>query len=487
MPFKDLREYIDRLEACGELMRVGAEVDWNLELGAITRRSMDLGGPALLFENIKDYPGGRVFANSLSRNKDKNLPFSRMAMALEMPRESSMLDLIREVARRIPNTVKPRLVDWAPCKENIVTGDDVDLLSLPTPYLHSMDGGRYIGTWHVDVTRQPDTGLVNYGIYRHVIHDAQTLGWLAVPSQHGPALYYEMEKRNEPLPIALAFGTDPIVTMVGGTSVAPNISEPELAGALRGAAIDVVKCETVPLEVPASSEIVIEGWALPHERRMEGPFGEFTGYAAPDEAERPVIKVSAITYRNHPILTMSNIGKPWNEDNVLVSVAASAVLTEELRRRGIRFKDLYVAPPSQAVIVSCDPPMHGYQHTLASAVWSCKYGLMRPYIFIVGEDVDVTDMEDVYWCLTTRLDPAHGIHIQTDTVMSGLWPWPKPEDRLIKRGSKVYFDATFPPEWPEDYRPQIVDFESAWPKDVRDKVFERWAEYGFQDDPRGKR
>jgi 3-polyprenyl-4-hydroxybenzoate decarboxylase len=112
---------------------------------------------------------------------------------------------------------------------------------------------------------------------------------------------------------------------------------------------------------------------------------------------------------------------------------------------------------------------------------------MRPYIFIVGEDVDVTDMEDVYWCLTTRLDPAHNIHVQTDTVMSGFWPWVKPEDRAVRRGSKVYFDATFPPEWDHEYKPQIVDFESAWPADVRDQVFERWAEYGFEDDPRGKR
>jgi phenylphosphate carboxylase alpha subunit len=484
MPFQDLREYIDRLDACGELKRITAEVDWNLEIGAISRRSMDLRGPALLFENIKDYPGGRIFANSMSRSKE--LPCSRMAIAMDMPRESSMLDLIREFARRIPNTVKPRLVDWAPCKENIVTGDDVDLWKLPTPFLHSMDGGRYIGTWHVDVTRHPETGHVNYGTYRHVIHDAKTLGFYAAPLQHGPSVYYEMEKRDEPMPMAICFGTEPIVTITGGTSVAPTISEPELAGALRGEAVDLIRCETVPLEVPASSEIVIEGWVPPRERQVEGPFGEFTGYAASDRLPRPVFKVSAITYRNDPILTMSNIGKPWTEDNVMVSVAASAVMTEELRRRGIRFKDLYVAPPSQAVIVSCDPPVHGYQHTLASAVWSQKFGGNRPYVFIVGEDVDVTDMQDVYWCLTTRLDPAHGIHVQTDTNMYGLWPWPKPEDRAVRRGSKVYFDATFPPEWDEEYRPQIVDFERAWPDDVKARVLDRWAEYGFRDDPRGK-
>ena len=483
MPFNDLREYIDRLEAAGELMRITAEVDWNLELGAITRRSMDLRGPALLFENIKDYPGQRIFANSMSRSKQN--PCSRMAMALDMPRESSMLDLIREFARRIPNLTKPRLVETAPCKENIVTGNDVDLWRLPTPYLHSMDGGRYIGTWHVDVTKHPDTGHVNYGTYRHVIHDKNTLGFYAAPMQHGPGLFYErFESRNEPMPIAICFGTEPVVTIMGGTSIDKNISEADLAGALRGAPVDVVRCSTIPLEVPASSEIVIEGWVMPHERQTEGPFGEFTGYAASDQLPRPIVKVSAITYRNDPILTMSNIGKPWTEDNVLVTVAASAVLTEELRRRGIRFKDLYVAPPSQAVIVSCDPPIHGYQHTLASAIWSCKYGMMRPYIFIVGEDVDVSDPEDVYWCLTTRLDPSRGIHVQTDTPMSGFWPWVWPEDRAIRRGSKVYFDATFPPEWDDEYRPQIVDFERGWPAEVRKKVLDRWAEYGFPDGPK---
>jgi phenylphosphate carboxylase alpha subunit len=484
MPFRDLREYIDRLDEDGELMRITAEVDWNLEVGAISRRSMDLRGPALLFENIKDYPGHRIFANSMSRSKDYTC--SRMAIALDLPRDISQIELIREFARRIPKLTPPTMVPTAPCKENILKGDDVDLFKFPTPFLHSMDGGRYIGTWHIDITKHPETGHVNYGIYRHVIHDSRTLGFYAAPLQHGPALFYgRYEPRDEAMPMAIAFGTEPVTTIVGGTSVSPDIQEVQLAGGLRGAPVELVKCETIDVEVPASSEIVLEGHVLPRVRQTEGPFGEFTGYAASDRLPRPVFRVDCITYRNDPILTMSNIGKPWTEDNVMVTVAASAVMTEDLRRRGIRFKDLYVAPPSQAVIVSCDPPIHGYQHTLASAIWSQKFGQNRPYIFIVGEDVDVTDPEDVYWCLTTRLDPAHGIHVQTDTVMSGFWPWVKPEDRAIKRGSKVYFDATFPPEWDHEYRPQIVDFERAWPDDVKAKVLDRWREYGFRDDPSG--
>lgn len=478
MPFRDLREYLDRLEEAGELMRVTAEVDWNLELGAISRRSMDLRGPALLFENIKGYPGQSVFANSVTRSRDSTC--GRLALAMDLPASINSLDLIREYAGRMRKPLPPVLVETAPCKENIIKGDDVDLLRFPTPLIHGVDQGRYIGTWHVDVTKDPDSKEVNWGVYRHVIHGPRTLGFSAGAVQHGAALFYRRyESRNEPMPLAIAIGTEPVATIAAGTPVAAGIQEVDLAGGLRGAPVELVKCETIDLEVPASSEIVLEGHVLPHVREMEGPFGEFTGYAASDQARRPVFQVDCITYRTNPILSISNIGKPWDEESVLVSIQASAVLREDLRSRGIKFGEVYVAPPLQAVIVSCDAPYAGYLHVLASAIWSTKYGIYRPYIFVVGEDVDVTNLEDVWWCLTTRLDPAHGIHVQPETPMSGLWPWVKPDDRAAGRGSKVYFDATFPPGWSDDYSPKVVDFRHGWPPAVQDRVLRRWGEYGF--------
>jgi 4-hydroxy-3-polyprenylbenzoate decarboxylase len=479
MPFRDLREYLACLEREGELTRVQAEVDWNLELGAISRRAMDRRAPALLFENIKGYPRGySVLANILARSQQ--FDYSRFALSMDVPKDIGALELIEAFVQRMDRRIPPELVATGPCKENIVKGDEVNLLEFPVPLLKGPDGGRFIGTWHVNVTKDPETGWVNWGMYRHMVHDERTVGWLAPPVQHGPSLFYKKyEARNEPMPMAIVIGTEPISTIMAGTPLPANVSEVEAVGGLRGEPVELVRCETIDLEVPASAEIVLEGHVIPHERRLEGPFGEFTGYAAGDRMERPVFRVDCITYRNNPILTASNVGKPWEEESVMGSVTWSAALVDDLRKRGIYFKSLYVAPPLQAIIVSCDPPYPGYQQTLASAIWSSKFGINRAYIFIVGEDVDVTNIEDVWWCLTTRLHPVNGIHVQRNTNAFVLWPFISDEERRMGQGSKVYFDATFPSNWPKEKIPTTIDFKHGWPEEIQQRVLERWNELGI--------
>jgi 4-hydroxy-3-polyprenylbenzoate decarboxylase len=281
------------------------------------------------------------------------------------------------------------------------------------------------------------------------------------------------------MPIAIAIGTEPVSSAIAGSPVPAGVSEPDMVGGIRGEPVDLVRCETIDLYVPATAEIVIEGEVPPGRRLDEGPFGEFTGYMAAERAPRPVIEVKCITYRTNPILTISNIGKPWEEESVLGSAAWSAMLGQALRDRGCQFKDVYVPPPLQCVVLSVKPPYPGYLHTLASAIWSTKLGIYRPYIFFVGEDVDVTDMEDVMWCVTTRLNPGRGIHVQHDTPALSLWPWLDPEQRRLRRASRVYFDATFPPEW-GDATPKVIDFKQGWPDEIQRLVLERWAEYGIR-------
>jgi 4-hydroxy-3-polyprenylbenzoate decarboxylase len=479
MAFQDLRSFLAKLEAEGELAHVKTEVDWNLELGAVSRRSQDLRGPALLFESLKGYPReqGRVLANIFGRSKTSH---RRFALALGLPPDMPVVDLIAEFAKLSSRRIPPRVVNTGTCKENIMRGADVNLLHFPAPLIHAGDGGRYIGTWHVNITKDPDTGLVNWGVYRHVVHDANHLGWWVAPAQHAATMYYQKyEPRGQRMPMAIVIGTEPLSTVIAGCPIPTGVSEPDVIGGMRGEPVDLVPCETIDLHVPADAEIVIEAEVLPNVRVEEGPFGEFTGYMAADRAPRPVIEVKCITYRNNPILTMTNIGKPWDEESVLGSAAWSALLGEALRSQGHRFKSVYVPPPMQAAVVSIDPPYPGYLQTLASAIWSSKLGIYRPYIFFVGEDVDVTDMEDVFWCLTTRLHPKNGIHVQHDTPALALWPWLHPEERQLRRASRVYFDATFPPEW-GNTAPPIIDFTHGWPQDVRDHVLGRWAEYGIR-------
>lgn len=478
MPYKDLREYIDRLEQEGELRRVKAEVDWNLEIGAISRRDIELRGPALLFENIGGYSQEyRLLCNIMSGSRPVH---ARLALALGLPKETKPLELISHFAERSKEHIKPVLLNTAPCKEEIHTGDDVNVLEFPVPLIHGMDGGRFIGTWHIDVTKDPDTGWVNWGMYRHMVHDEKTIGWLAAPFQHGPATYYQKyEARGKPMPMAIAIGTEPVCSIAATTSFPAGVPEADVAGGLRAAPVELVKCETVDLEVPASSEIVLEGMVLPGERRLEGPFGEFTGYDAGGMVERTVFHVQCITHRKKPILTMANPGKPWEEDAVIFTINGSAMIRNDLESRGIPFKSVYVMPPAMAVVVAAQPRYSGFVQTVAAAVWSGKFGVSKPYIFVVGEDVDVTDPEEVLWCLTTRLHPEKGIHVQKSAPAGPLTPFLSREEKASGGGSRVLFDATFPFHWTPEERPTIIDFEHAWPAEVKEKVISRWEEYGI--------
>ncbi len=478
MPDYDLREFIARLEAEGELRRVKVEVDWNLEAGAIAQRGQDLRAPAPLFEKIKGYPEGfRLFGNALGPTTP--VIQGRVALALDMPKDTPTAEIIEEYSRRIERPVKPVKTDKAPCKDNILTGDDVDVLKFPVPLLHAVDGGRFLGTWHIDVTKDPDSGWVNWGTYRHMVHDEKTLGFLAHPMQHGPRIFYEKyESIGKPMPMAIAVGVDPACNIAAGGQFPAYVDEADMAGALRRQPVELVGCETCDLEVPANAELIFEGEVV-SERKLEGPFAEFTGYSAGTGTMSPVFKVKCITYRDSPIFSFSCPGKPWASSGVLTSIQQSSLIAGVLRKAGVPFKSVYVLPHNLAVVVSAKPTYPGFGHTLVSAIWGSKPGILRPYIILVGEDVDVTNADDVLWCLTTRLHPEHGIHVQKGTSSIALWPFITPEEREKHKGARVFFDANFPPEWPADQIPTVISFESAWPEEIKQKVINRWQEYGY--------
>lgn len=483
MGHKDFRAYLDALEAHGELHRVSAEVDWDLEIGAVSRRALDRRAPALLFENVKGYPSThRVAANFFGPGTEHR--HARMAIAMGLPPSTPVHDLIAEFRARVRDAVPPVTVPTAPCKEVIVTGDDIDVLSLPVPLIHATDGGRYIGTWHVDVTRDPDSDWTNWGMYRHMVLDRGSVGWMSSPAQHGMGHYLRKhEARGEPMPIAIALGTDPITSVIAGSQMPAYIDDAAVAGGVNGEPVELVRCETVDLKVPASAEIVLEGYVHPHEREMEGDFGEFTGYAAGGQHPRPVVRLTAVTMRRDPILTMTNPGKPWEDYSVIASVTMSALLANDLEDRAVPFAGVYVPPPIMSVVVGVPPLYPGIVHTVADAIWSSKAGIYRPYIIAVGEDVDVTDMDDVFWAMTTRLHPERGVHVRRRTPALQLWPFLTPEEHDARIGAKLLLDATFPVERPAETIPTAIDFGTAWPEDVRRRVLDRWDEYGFESRP----
>jgi len=473
VPYNDLREYIARLEREGELITVEEEVDWNLEIGAITQVGIEERGPALLFSTVKGYPGWRVMGNVVGPSRP--VIQGKIALAMECPRDTPVERLIEIYRERYRKPVAPRTVMSSPVKQNIWKGAEVDLTRLPVPILHEGDAGRFIGTWHITITQDPDTGWVNWGTYRHQLHGPNTCGWLAHPGQHGPWQYYQKyENRNKPMPIAIAIGCDPICHIMSSSQVPPGLSEAHIAGAMRQAPVDLIKCETNDLMVPASAEIVLEGYVLPNERQMEGGFGEFTGFYASVPESRPVIHIECVTFRDKPIFTVSTPRKAWDDYHVISSVTMSAMLLDDLQTRGIPARAAYVRGPATAIFVSVKPQYVGYIHTVASAVFSSKAGLYRPYLFVCDEDIDITDLEEVYWAMVTRLHPARDIHVFHNTPAMPLMPFLDKEEQLLRRGARVAFDLMFPAEWKGDARPKINDLQHAYPADVQKAALRTW-------------
>jgi UbiD family decarboxylase len=483
----DVREFITQLEAEGELCRIGAKVDWNLEIGAITRRAIDLRAPAPLFERITGYPAGYRALGCPVGPSTPNV-HARVAIAMGMPKDTPPLKLIDVFCERTEQPIPPTRVSSAPCKENIHRGSAIDLLQFPAPWIHGVDGGRYLGTWHIVVTKDPDTGWVNWGVYRAMVHDRTTLGILLHHArQHGGHMYYsKYEARGEPMPIAIAIGTDPLSSLGASASFGFGVNEAEMVGGIRGRPVEVVRCESVDLDVPATSEIVIEGWVPPRKRHLEGPFGEYTGYAVHADPS-PVVEVSCISHRDDPILTIANMGKPWDECAVVNGIVNSAVALKALRNAGILVKAAYNFAPNQSIFIAA-PPIPGSALRIASTLWSGATRTDLPYLVIVDEDIDVTNVEDVWWAITTRMHPRNGIHVLEGKVANPLLPWLTPAERDSRLTSGAYFDARFPHDWTAEYKAKhctVVDFARGWPREVQERVLERWTEYGYSS-PDGK-
>ena len=488
MPFNDLREYMDKLEEEGDLQHIGTEVDWNLEVGAIIRRCYDLRAPAPLFENIKGYPKGfRLLGAPVAASSRPGGLYARIALAMGLPPDSPVAALIEEIVKTYSlKPQKPRLVASGPCKENILVGDEVDLLRFPVPFIHEHDGGRYMGTWDVVVTRDPDSSWTNWGLYRLMVHDRNTLGGLIIPSQHiGMHYYTKYEARGRPMPFAVALGTEPLSTMIASAATPDGVDEDDIVGAMRGSPVEVVKCETVDLEVPATAEIVIEGEVLPQTRREEGPFGEYSGYQAPAHDPKPVYKVSAITYRHDPILPVVCPGVPM-DDHLWMCITVAADVLHNLRTQGHPVKGVFV-PPAGAqhiIVISVENRDVDTVRAVAEAVWAAKSGHHIPKIMVVDEDIDPYDMDQVFWAFSTRNHPGPGIQKRAESPAFPLWAFLPPEEKVDRTTTRVIFDCTWPRDWPRDYVPRKASFDSLWPQEVQQRVLENWNQYGYKTPPR---
>lgn len=491
--FTDLRDFIQDLEARGELVRIRDEVDPNLEMTEIADRTLRGGGPALLFENPKGYDIP-VLANLFGTEERVALGMGAESIAalrdigellayLRQPDPpKGMRDLIDKapLLKQVLN-MGPKTIKRAPCQERVYRDDEVDLTRLPIQTCWPGDVGPLI-TWPLVITRGPEKPRMNLGIYRMQLLGPNKLimRWL---SHRGGALDFrdwQLKNPGKPYPVAIALGADPATTLGAVTPVPDALSEYAFAGLLRGRKTELAECLTQgcrdnDLRVPAHAEIILEGYIAPDEMADEGPYGDHTGYY--NEVERfPVFTVEAMTTRENPIYHSTYTGRPPDEPAIL-GVALNEVFVPLLRKQFPEIVDFYLPPEGcsyRMAVVTIRKEYPGHAKRIMLGVWSfLRQFMYTKFIIVTDDDVDARSWEDVIWAMTTRMDPRRDCVFVDNTPIDYL-DFASPVAGL---GSKVGMDATN--KW-ESETDREWGHAIAMSDEVKTRVDALWDDLGIE-------
>ncbi|SPD73670.1 conserved hypothetical protein [uncultured Desulfobacterium sp.] len=492
MEYNDLRDFLRLLEEKNELIRIRQLVDWDIELGAISQESINRIGAAFICENIKDY--GNTSCKRVAMNYLGN--WRRIALALGMNQDAHPREMVHEWRRRHKELIKPVLLETGPCKENVVKGKDVDLLQFPIPKLHARDGGRYALTWHIVVTRDPESGWMNVGTYRGMLLDKQNIGMLLSPFQNWGIHAEKYLNRNMKMPVSVALGVDPITIMTSATPYPAGICEYDVISAVRKEPIQLVKCETNDLLVPARAEIILEGEISLDSStfRMEGPFGEYPGYYSSfDSTPKPVFNVKCITFRDDPIFTSGLIGcgphSKAADCDYMGAVTLSAVTWDQLELNRVPgVKDVWFDEDiwGTNVFVSINKAYYGHPRQVAFAIWSPPSGVyVGKYVVVVDSDIDIHNPKKIWAAIANRTNPSKDIVVIPHTGGGPLDPSVHPDIKMVTgkigRWDRVLIDATWDDTWEErpewggiNHPPSCLSGE-----DEVQIVRKKWRQYGF--------
>ncbi len=482
---KDLREYIEELRKLGDIQDVKREVDPHLEMAAVARRSYDLQSPAPLFSNIKGAaPGMRAMGAPASLSSVAGMPAARVALSVGLPASASWREIVASLTRsRKAVPVPPKRVATAPCKENILHGKDASLDLFPIPYLHEGDGGPYCNTWGTIVAKTPDGAWTNWSIARIQKIDAHRMTGLIMLPQHIAKIWEEWRKIGKPMPYALVQGCEPAMPIVSSMPLADYINEADYLGGHFGEPIEVVRCETLDLDVPASAEIVIEGHLSLEREAVEGPFGEYPGYIVTDTSMQPVYHVECITYRNGAVWPFIPEGRPVDEFHTAIAVADSAEVIGLLQDANLpvtaAWQPLEMANHWLLVTVPADwrdqlPGVSSEKFTsmIAEVIWNTKFGLTVPIIYILDDDIDPTKTADYLWALATRCHPTKRAYISEGPVLPLITAYTE-EERHHHHAERIAHDCLLPA--PGHGRLAHSSFEGAYPKEIQERVIALWG------------
>jgi len=487
MKYKDLRDFLAQLEKQGELKRVAVEVDPNLEMTEICDRLLKAGGPAVLFEKPRGHAIpvlGNLFGTpkrvAMGMGQDSVEALREVGKLLAYLKEPDPPKGLKDAWEKLPVlkqvlNMAPKELSKAPCQEIVWEGKDVDLAKLPIQTCWPGDVGPLI-TWGLTVTKGPHKTRQNLGIYRQqvIAPNKVIMRWLA---HRGGALDFRdftLANLGQPYPIAVALGADPATILGAVTPVPDSLSEYQFAGLLRGAKTEIVKCLTHGLQVPASAEIVLEGYIYPDETAVEGPFGDHTGYYNEQETF-PVFTIERITMRRDPIYHSTYTGKPPDEPAIL-GVALNEVFVPLLQKQFTEIVDFYLPPEGcsyRMAVVSMKKQYAGHAKRVMFGVWSfLRQFMYTKFIIVTDDDVNIRDWKEVIWAITTRVDPARDTLIVENTPIDYL-DFASPVSGL---GGKMGLDATnkWPGETSREWGQPIVMDEK-----VKARVDEMWKDLGL--------
>ena len=477
---RSLGDWLKIVEALGELKHIKAPVDCDLEMGTITYMAgKTVGGPALLFENIKDHPGGRLLFNPFGSS------LNRVAVSIREEPSKDALGLVRVLSEKMKKRIAPVTIDAkdAEVNRNVESGDKVDVTKFPAPKMWPLDGGRYLGTADSIITMNPEDGRVNLGTYRQMVQGPKQVGFYSSPGKDATLDKQRWWDRGQPAPVAAVYGLEPLLFLASSTSFPKDVSEYEFAGGINGAPIEVFKSDVTNLILPAHAEIIVEGFAYPDKTAPEGPFGEFTGYYGRPGGATPYIDIKTIRYRDNPIVTSALMSDGWsNECGLMWGMAKAAKVWTDLNAMGVPGIRGVWSPPEAAgwgmTVVSIKQQYAGHAAQVGALAAQCMGGAyFTKYIVVIDDDVDPTELSEVVWAMVTRSRPAQSIDILRETWSTYLDPSQNPPE-IRPWGSKCIINACMEYKYIKTYSRR-----SLLKKEVYDQVCTRWQELGFDGAP----
>jgi len=478
LSWHDVRGWIAQVEQHSELARIVAEVDPHEELGAVTLLATRQDkSPALLFEKLRgDTTNSRILINMLGASRE------RYALTVGLDPSATTPEMIQATRSIMNEPIPPVMIpkDQAPVNAVVLTGKDIDLTKFPVPTFWPGDGGPFIGTGDITFTVSPETGRINVGCYRQMLHGPKRVGLYCSPGKHGLLDREAWWARGEPCEVVAAYGIDPVLFMLAAQSFPADHSELDIAGGIMGRPIELTKAECVSLPIPANAEFVIEGVLRQGDVMPEGPLGEFTGYYGRERSPQPVIEVLAVHQRPAPIFTHALMARyPSCEIGAYYAIMRSARILDDLEHIGVPGVISAYSHPAAAsgwgmVVVSMQQKYAGHSAQVLALTAQCPAAAYyTKWVIVVDEDVDPTNFNDVLWALSTRCHPSEDIDVLRNTWSTGLDPSRFPVE-MRPYGSKLLINACKPHQHLKSF-PQSTLLR----RSVHDHVRERWTELGF--------